>query len=122
MLYGTDISRAAVRDARRNAPGAEIAMESLASLVSYPAKSIDVVLCDAVLMYVPPHKIADAISEMCRLACRGVVISAWTGKPDYNEGAWVHDFEAMGATVTPFPEGSWSDERWNKYGAIVTLS
>ena len=119
-LSGSDVSPTAVKDARRHLQSVQLGVGSVSDLDHLPPRSIDVVLSDAVMMYVPPNEIARSIAAMRRVASRAVVISGWHGEPHYDESSWVYDFRELGpAQIAPFPPDAWNDVRWKKYGAII---
>jgi hypothetical protein len=74
------------------------------------------------------------LAEMFRVARCGVIAGSWhqdlpdSAKPwRYDEGTWVYDFrriarESFGVEVevAPYPEGAWEDQRWKRYGAIIS--
>lgn len=140
-LQGIDISRAVVDLARKELKARSISTVTIGeggtdSLASVADETFDVVLCDAVLMYLPPAKIFEALRQMLRVARRGVIVGTWhediptseTIPSHYDEGAWIHDYRRVlkdlgGITVDirSYPEGAWQDLRWKRYGNIVSL-
>lgn len=140
-LEGLDISSVAIEGARhelarRGVSHVRLAVGSAAHLEAYPDHSVDIVLADALLMYIPPEAIGSILSEMLRVARVGVLAGAWhidlpeTSQPwRYDEGSWVYDFRRIASevpgskmTVTAYPESAWQDARWRRYGAIISAS
>ncbi len=139
-LAGIDTSVAAIRAARaelakRGIWQVDLKAGTATKLVGCADKSVDVVLADAVLMYIPPEDIVVVLSEMLRVVRMGVVAGVWNmdmpppGDPwRYDEGTWVYDYrriiaESLGfnVNVEPYPVGAWDDVRWKRYGAILRI-
>lgn len=139
-LYGVDISSAAIAQARRelevrSVPGVQLDEGSGDALTAFGNRSMDVVVADAVTMYLPPPRISHVLQEMLRVARKAIVIGAWhfdasanTEPYLYTEGAWVYDYRRLleqcicvRAKIDPYPDSVWSNERWNRYGVLVTV-
>nr|WP_256379934.1 class I SAM-dependent methyltransferase [Bradyrhizobium sp. WSM471] len=144
-LTGMDPSRVAIDGAgaemrQREASSIGLEVGAADQLCCLPDSSADVVLADAVLMYIPPDLIAKTLAEMLRVSRFGVVLSTWhfDGSVDkgpeavqtvhYDEETWVYDYRRLLATtpaikveISPYPADVWRDKRWNRYGAIVMI-
>lgn len=136
-LAGIDVSAHAIaralRELRDAGVDAQLRVGGAEDMGAYGDDSMDVVIADAVTMYLSPETIALALGEMARTARLGVVISAWhadlPGAMDpwlYDEGTWVYDYArllgavpGMAVEVRRYPQGTWQDRRWNQYGCIV---
>ncbi len=105
-------------------------------LVGFPDKSFDIVLTDAVLIYVGPDKIRKVLTDAVRIARRAVILVEWHS-PDANnplgvyERHWVRNYEALLKTLDPnvsvkvfrLPEGGgFGDDLWKKWGALIEAS
>jgi SAM-dependent methyltransferase len=138
-LLGVDLSALAVSQAReelalRGVVPLRLEVATATDLSAFPDRSADVVFSDAVLMYVPPRELALALGEMLRVARLGIVVSGWHAeRPEgeepslYDEGTWIHDLSASlrrlacgNVRVIRYPDGVWSDRRWQDYGVIIT--
>lgn len=138
-LYGIDISGAVISQAARALEAKGISSVRLdvgsgETLTAFRGGTVDVVIADAVLMYVPPQRINDVIGEMLRVARKSIVLGTWhfeaTADSEpwlYDEGTWVYDYRrlferysGLVVTVTPYPEGAWIDARWSRYGVVLT--
>lgn len=75
-LAGVDASVFAINKAKEMLPGVTW-KEGLVTNLPFPDKSYDVVLSDAVLMYVGPEEIEKALSEMDRVAKKALVLVEW---------------------------------------------
>lgn len=144
-LAGMDPSRVAIESAgaevlRHKASSIQLQVGAADQLRRLPESSVDVVLADAVLMYIPPDAISKTLVEMLRVSRSGVVLSTWhlDGLADkdlqsvptahYDEETWVYDYRRLLATISgikleisAYPTDVWQDARWKRYGAIVTI-
>lgn len=138
-LIGTDPSSAAITRARdelkSRGVAAQLEVESADGLRGRVTASVDIILADAVLFYIPPSNIEHVLAEMVRVARRGIVLGTWhnagpygSGGIFYDEGAWIYDYRGLMAgrrdvsvDVVRFPQEVWKDARWRRYGAIVIL-
>lgn len=138
-LIGMDISARAIESAQRElaryAVKARLSVGGAEDLSAYADNSADVVLADAVTMYLPPTSIYAALKEMCRVARLGVVVSTWhavvasSSSPwIYDEGAWVYDYQRLlydlpgfKSDILRYPADIWHDARWRAYGSIVRI-
>jgi SAM-dependent methyltransferase len=140
-LYGIDISATAVVAARRElaARGLSTVNLDVADIVDLRAfrdASVDVVVADAVLLYLPPTQIETALREILRVAARGVVLSTWDLASSqgsepwvYDEGTWVYDHRRLlehrndlRIEAVSVPRDMWPDGRWTKYGVVLKLT
>jgi ubiquinone/menaquinone biosynthesis C-methylase UbiE len=137
-LVGTDPSRSAIAHARRQLRDRgleriQLELGSADDLSAFATASMDVVMADAVLKYIPPANAAHVLSEMLRVARRAIVLSTWHfdahdgDATRYDEGTWVYDYRRLMADhariavdITPYAAGVWQDTRWKRYGSIVT--
>lgn len=102
-----------------------------ADVLAMPDDSFDIVLCDAVLMYVGPDKINRTLSELLRVARRCVLLSEWLGREGagstYHYGHWLHDYVGMlrqrvaSVQAKPYPEASWVDRSWRRFGHLIEI-
>lgn len=139
-LEGVDISSSAIDSARvelasRNLAEIRVSVGGTDELPAFGDGAFDVVVSDAVLMYLPPEQISSALQEMLRIARKGLVLGTWHqdlpagGVPArYDEGAWVHDYrrllggvKGIRVDIWPYPDGVWQDARWQRYGALVVI-
>jgi SAM-dependent methyltransferase len=124
-VAGIDPVGHAIWTAQRHVKGS-FQIGSDASLCSI-RKRFDVALSDAVLFYLPPHRAKAAILHLLQIG-RTVVLSTWHGKPAQDGEAWVYDYAKLAheldatCSIEAFPDGTWKDLRWQRYGAIVTMS
>lgn len=98
----------------------------------FPDKSIDVVFCDATLLYIGPDKIAQVFSEMKRVARKKILLLelhqvgiGWRGihSPD----GWLRDYvvgvrENVGEQAViaiKVPTAVWPTGRWPLHGHLI---
>ncbi|MCL5318532.1 MAG: class I SAM-dependent methyltransferase [Thaumarchaeota archaeon] len=105
-------------------------------LVGFPDKSFDIVLTDAVLIYVGPDKIRKVLADAVRIARRAVILVEWHSPDASNllgvyERHWVRNYEALLKKLDPtvsvkvfqLPEGGgFGDDLWRKWGALIEAS
>lgn len=105
-------------------------------LAGFPDKSFDIILTDAVLIYVGPDKIRKVLTEAVRIARRAVILVEWHSPDPANslgfyERHWVRNYDALLKTVDPkisvqvfpLPEGGgFGDDLWKKWGALIEAS
>jgi SAM-dependent methyltransferase len=140
-LYGIDISATAVVAARRELAARGVSRVNLdvadiVDLKTFRDASVDVVVADAVLFYLPPTQIETALREILRVAARGVVLSTWDlasplgSEPwVYDDGTWVYDHRRLlehrsdlRIEAVSVPRDIWRDKRWTKYGVVLKLT
>jgi len=143
-IAGIDINPAAVEKGREllaaeGITGVELSVGRADDLGRFQDREFDVVLTDAVLLYVGPDRIDRVMREMLRVARRAVVLSEWHwfDRPAHKDpqglgivrrGCWQRDYLALlrryeapeQVTITRFPQGAWDDRQWQRYGAVVT--
>lgn len=134
-LEGFDINRRAIETGRRwlasEGVEARLSTGDLSRLASYTADSFDIVLADAVFMYVGPDRIEDAIREALRVARHALVIVDFqdaSARPEgsYSDGKWRRDYRALLTRVDPaitldatsIPSEIWGGE-WAEFGEIL---
>lgn len=142
-LYGMDISAKAIKVAKtvltkEEADGNVRLFAGCADDLSrFSDKSLDVVLTDAVLMYVGPDKITRAITEFARVARKALVLNEWNlfeprsaERAHWHYSHWVHDFKSLlgevpgvkAVRVERLPRGLWnSGSGWERYGALIEV-
>ena len=102
-------------------------------------KSFDVVFTDAVLIYIGPDKIKEAISELIRITQKALIFIEWHSfKSDHNDprglgvyhyGNWKRDYVALlkqfapeeKVHVTKITEDMWPDKNWKAVGAVIEV-
>ena len=107
-------------------------------LEQFPDKSFDIVLTDAVLIYIGPDKIKKVLREMLRVTRRALILLERhrfeadgkdpQGLGIYSQGLWIRDYVALlkqlvvaeRIRVTKLPENVWPG--WEGLGAIVEVS
>jgi SAM-dependent methyltransferase len=97
----------------------------------------DLVLTNALLMYIGPDRIDQTIRGMLRVARRYLVMIEHHWPEDDSQGAgrfvsgrWMRDYVALlrrcaphdHVELTKVPAAIWDDEGWRRYGHIVTCA
>lgn len=94
-LIGIDVNADAVGLAEKNLPAAKMRKGDHNLLTSYPDKSVDVILADAVLIYIPKEEIEFVLDNMTRIACKGIVLIEWEGNYELKDGHWSYPYKQM---------------------------
>ena len=89
--------------------------------------SVDVVLVDAVLMFVTPDRIEKVLSEIIRIANKGIVLNEYHKvgelKGFFDGGRWVYDLSALLAKLAPnldirMKKSAFTGGSWDDYGCL----
>lgn len=125
-LAGIDLNTEAVEEARHQLdPAVDLRVGSVLAL-PYRAGAFDVVLADAVLMYLPPEDIDQALAEIDRVASKAVILVERFAETDQVVGhVWGRNYglllSQLGYTVQELPitEKTWpTSQSWIKYGCV----
>jgi len=131
QLAGIDISERAIKEGQRLLPEADLRVGT-ADKLPWSDKSFDIVLADAVLMYVGPDKIINTIGEMIRVAKDIIIIVDFHNFGDdifgkINGGHWSRNyiklFEKFGlkAKTIKITKEMWPSYTWEKYGYFIIV-
>lgn len=125
-VFGVDISEEAIKEAGNCMPG-NFQVGSVID-ISLPDGSVQVVLADAVLMYIGPEEIEKAISEITRVSGDAVIICDWFDKSELGvvkDGHWARDYskllEKQGFLETEkhkLTEEEWPNKKWATNGYV----
>lgn len=135
QIWGIDISSSAIKTGVKffkhkglNLVNLEIGKAD--DLSRFEDKSFDIVISDAVLIYLGPEKITSAISEMARVARKGIVLieQHTENKESIYQGRWIHNYSNLfkqmaphaSLTIEEMANVEWTDH-WIKYGKIISL-
>jgi SAM-dependent methyltransferase len=134
-LIGVDINRQAIATARRHF--AESGDQSIqlfvgrADLLSdLPDASVDVVLIDAVLMFIAPDRIQAVVAELCRVARKGLVLNEYhrvgESRGSFDGGRWGYDFVALLRQQVPkaridTSKSAFVGGAWDRYGTLIEV-
>lgn len=132
-LYGIDISLAAIRAGRRvsQSQGKEVRMlvGSGESLRDLPARSVDVVFSDAVLMFLPPATVERTLRGMLHLCRKGLILNEYCqiGRASrFEDGRWIHDYPAVIHAISPTVKvavgpSAFTGGLWSTVGALIEV-
>jgi SAM-dependent methyltransferase len=93
-------------------------------------ESVDVVLVDALLMFITPNSIDNVVTETIRLAKKGVVINDYhlAGKEDgkFFGGRWIYDIESLIRRRLPkasiaIKKSDFVGGGWDSYGTFIVV-
>lgn len=133
-LLGIDINRRAIAIA-----GSHFAQQGDSNVsfsvgradhLDLPDASVDVVLTDAVLMFIAPDRIGKVLNELCRVARMGLVLNEYhcTGSTggSFDGGRWVYDLVALLRRQLPHAEikankSQFAGGAWDQFGTLVEV-
>ncbi len=135
-LTGIDINCSGVEVAKKffasiNDDRVEFAVKDLTNLTCLSDNSFDVVLTDAVLMFITPNDIDKVIKSFGRIAKKGIVLNEYH-KQDldnglFDGGRWVYDYDFLFRTHFPkakreIAKSNFNGGSWDKYGSLIKIS
>lgn len=133
-LHGLDINAEAIRIGRQHFAGDGRISWTIGQadrLTSFSNHSHDVVLSDAVLMFVAPDRIHQVLCEMIRVARKGLVLNeyhaAGEGRGHFDGGRWVYDLTALLRQHAPdnahieTRKSDFTGGLWDRYGTLITV-
>lgn len=118
-VQGIDINEEAVKETLRHLIYAKVGM---VESIDLPDESVDLLLTDACLLYVPPEKIQTAVNEMLRVARKYIVLCEWDNDEDKFDGHWIYSYSNLfkGYDIKKTKISNWGGN-WGKYGQIITI-
>ena len=133
-LEGFDINKKALSDGvnilkRENISNITLKHQSAKNLGSYDTGQFDVVFCDAVLMYIGPNNINQALKEMVRISKKSVIICEQHNNGNsFYEDKWVHNYDILLKNISgiqsvvfhSISDDIWRGD-WSKYGKIIVV-
>jgi len=138
-LIGVDINHQAVKEGRKyfNSQAdtkTSLFQGSLSNLSFIERQSIDLILVDAVLMFITPDKIQKVLKELIRsakTAGSGMVINDYHADGLSSEGLfvggrWVHDLVSIINLIAPqaiisVKKSSFTGGEWDRYGSLIEV-
>ncbi|MFC1909483.1 class I SAM-dependent methyltransferase [Chloroflexota bacterium] len=144
-LEGIDINPRAVQKgnelfASEGIENVKLSVGQADELGQFPDKSFDIVITDAVLMYIGRDKIKQVVQVMVRIANKTLVlIERHCFEPQGRDkeglgiryrGSWKRDYVALlkqfvgeeHIRVTKITEDMWRDANWQEAGAIISIT
>lgn len=135
QLIGIDINRHAIATAQRYfAARGDKNIRLLAGradrLIDIPDASVDVVLIDAVLMFIAPERIHDVVAELGRVARYGVILNEYHCSGEkigrFDGGRWVYDLVALISQQLPNAriqtrKSAFVGGAWDVYGTLIEV-
>jgi len=122
-LTGIDISKKAVRVAEQNLKYAIFYHGDVRSFFAGTHQRRDVVLTDAVLIYVPPECMRSIQCAFMGIADKVIVMCEWHSDkgPFVAFGHHIHNYRKVfpGCEITKIPKDVWPGGGWEKYGSMI---
>ena len=122
-LYGYDISKQAMKDAVSffsDLPGRFLDYSDEDSF-----SQADILLTDAVAVYVSDKNIKSFVERFSGLAKKVLILCEWHSEegPFIHEGHWIHNYRDLlpGCKIEKIPPEAWPESKnWQEYGRIIT--
>jgi len=125
-LAGIDINEDAIQFAQKKMPDVLFRIGNILERLPFENKSYDIVLADAVLMYVEPEKIDFVLDEMNRVAKKAIILCDWDKEENgerIKDFHWCYNYkfllEKFGFKVNkikitkwPTKSGNWERNGW----------
>jgi len=141
-LHGIDVSQKAIDEGRTQLEKCSIINVSLElgkadDLSKFEDRSIDVVVSDAVMIYIGKDKIEKVVKEMLRVARKAIILVEWhdtaattSGSFLFKRGYWTRDYVSLfkgrdrveDIQLTKITRDIWNDECWSKYGHVIEVA
>jgi len=136
-IIGIDINRPSLIEGMSKFPkeffkNSGMFYQNLEKGINCAPKYFDIILSDAVLMYVNPEKIRHVIEEMIRVTKKAIIFCEWQipdnrlGEKVY--GHWARDYvKLLGdygikTSIYKLTKEDWPSENWSRVGYIITGS
>jgi ubiquinone/menaquinone biosynthesis C-methylase UbiE len=120
-VYGLDINKDAIIEAQKNLPDG-VFKKGMAERLPFEDKSVDLLLTDACMIYVPPEAIEGTVNELVRVARKYIVCCEWMADEAQYDNYWVYNYRKLfkkynvGFTkIEGWPGG------WERYGNIAKV-
>ena len=126
LLCGLDVNKDALQKGSEVLPEI-VFIEGSAKRLPFPNKSFDIVLVDAVLMYISPEKIVNVINEIVRVARKGIIFVEWFDSDllgSVQFWHWARDYKTlleqrgMKVEMRKITQEDWPSENWSSIGYV----
>lgn len=126
-LSGIDANKTAIARGKELLPNADLRV-GFATKLPFKNESYDLIVVDAVLIYVPPEDILQVITEIDRVVKRAVLLVEWHNEDSIlgivKDFHWCRNyhriFRRLGFKVEMhrFNKDSWPSKTWQKHGRL----
>jgi ribosomal protein L11 methylase PrmA len=131
--YGFDINPSGIRMANQHAKriGAANLTFKRANLVNSEVpytNKYEVIITDAVLMFIGHNLIADVLRKTWNATTRGMVLHEFNGATALDGGRYIHDFRVLMSMIDPSAEVEIirspkdDSEQWSLFGSFVCIT
>lgn len=124
-LTGIDVNKDAIEHAQIFIPKATLAVTSAVKL-PFKNDEFDIVLADAVLMYVNSKKINTVLDEMARVTKKAIILVEWYNpysiRSTIQDFHWCHNYyellktRGFSISMTKIPDEIWPSKNWQQWG------
>jgi len=122
-LAGIDINEEAIEYAKTKLNSTQLLVGE-ANKLPFPDKSFDIILTDAVLIYITSWEIKKVVSELKRVAKKALVLVEWHAD-EYNKygevvfNHWVRDYRKLLGDISLTRVKNWGAEDWDLVGYYI---
>ena len=126
-LEGIDVNPWAIEAAQKRLPSVKIKLGDVSKLLPYFNKEFDVVLADAVLMYIGPDKIHAVVDEINRIAKKAVILCEWDSESEkgvVKDFHWARNYaklftdKGFNVDKIKITKDFWPNKKWSTHGFI----
>lgn len=126
VLFGIDVNADAIEKAKSLLPAANFVVGNVKS-IPFPDKSFDIVIADAVLIYIDSNAIGKAMHEIERVVKRGIILIEWFDKlieGTIKDFHWARNYtkilKKVGFEVEEIKitKDLWNSKNWIKNGRL----
>lgn len=127
FYFGFDINPSGIRTARRHAKsiGAANMKFDRANILDPICSTHDVIVTDAVLMFIGQRNIRHVLANLWRSTTKGLILHEFNGPDALEGGRYIHDFESLlkaidhEAIVEIVKSTKTDSAQWSQYGSFV---
>ncbi|PJC37032.1 hypothetical protein CO046_02490 [Candidatus Peregrinibacteria bacterium CG_4_9_14_0_2_um_filter_53_11] len=133
-LYGTDISKHAVKTGtdhfkKNGDTNIHLSVQPAHKLHNFSDKSVDVVLSDAVMIYIDDTTIKKVLTEMVRVARKAIVLCEQASDGTTHQSVnFRHNYKKLLALIEPHAQVTYNKissdvwgGQWGKHGYIIKI-
>lgn len=141
-LLGLDINLVSIKEGHewlkeKGVLDVELVQGRADDISNFAEKSFDIVLTDAVLIYIAPDKIEKLAKEMLRIARKALILVEWScsseedpsGKGIFYRGCWKRNYPNLfkkfvseeKIRTIKIPKEAWPSKNWEELGYITEI-
>ena len=133
--HGIDVNQGIINNAKerfKTDPKSDFAVGNIEMLNSFEPNSFDIVITDAVLLYIGPDQIEEFIKAALRVSIHGLFLiemhdDSMSFSGTYTKDGYVRNYRnipknlSSNVNVQKIPVDVWSTGRWPKFGHLIRV-